>query len=649
MDEDILQKGEKMLLPIDEKVDNKCYEINKIENWADCFYNLKSGIILERYKKIISKTENKKFFEGLNYEYGIYGYPLDTNKAFQIYKTAADTSTDTLSMYRLYRIYKKDFAKFNIKKRNLMLEKFYIMKCFAYLTSREKNEAQFLYKRFNIKKELYVQIVDSEDYVLEWCYEIFDFLYKNNKLYNISKDDVIFIEAVFFKKMLKRDDEVDFKYLCNLADKGHSEAMYNLNILYENKDKSFYMKNYKKLYIMNHYRSVSDYVKILDYDINSLIKVKKSILNGYYYHISSYMEIFLNIYNFEDIVKLPELRAEMMLIINFYIDNIIADEIEIFIFYVFMRKILIKHFNFGNEFKTYFDLYNKEIVKYLLKFVEGTDEENKKKIKLYFLDDDYFKEIYTKIGQMYFYGMSGIIEKNYDECLNKLNYLLKTNNYLNNDESSCLQFLYYIKRNQRKKNKNLEGDKKEINNNDNELIQLEKKLIKLHSEDMSLEKIKLYPPSSFYILSRFYNSYSINNEDLILEYVLLNRAANAPLLRIKEIIYDYFNENYYRYKAKKKIAEKNKEENFNKMKFTTGVINAGGYGDDGTICPICLDNKKSIICLPCKHFFCKPCLDKLIDKRNCPICRTEIKITFNFNLKKENLIKSILSKSNIYQ
>ena len=60
------------------------------------------------------------------------------------------------------------------------------------------------------------------------------------------------------------------------------------------------------------------------------------------------------------------------------------------------------------------------------------------------------------------------------------------------------------------------------------------------------------------------------------------------------------------------------------------------------ICPICMENKKSIIALPCKHFFCGNCMDKLLDDGYCPICRTQIKITFDFNLKKETLIKSYL-------
>ena len=35
-----------------------------------------------------------------------------------------------------------------------------------------------------------------------------------------------------------------------------------------------------------------------------------------------------------------------------------------------------------------------------------------------------------------------------------------------------------------------------------------------------------------------------------------------------------------------------------------GAINVEGYGEDGSICPVCFTNKKSVICLPCMHFFC---------------------------------------------
>ena len=192
-----------------------------------------------------------------------------------------------------------------------------------------------------------------------------------------------------------------------------------------------------------------------------------------------------------------------------------------------------------------------------------------------------------------------------------------------------------IKNKQRKLNK---GDNK---TEDKELIELEKKLLNLFYNDISVEKIKTYPPSFFYSLSRLYRNNTIKTKDLILEYVFLHRASNAKIDNdLKNVDSYIFEEKYYKEKAKKKIKEKDKEENFKKIKEGKGAINVEGYGEDGMICPICLENKKSIIALPCKHFFCSFCMKRLLDDGYCPICRTEIKITFDFNSKKESLIKS---------
>jgi hypothetical protein len=197
----VMKEGENMFLPYDEKIDEKCYNINKIENWADSFYNLKKGIILEKYKELLSKSEYNKFFEALNYEYGINNCKLDLEKAFDLYKTAADSTTDTLSMYRLYHIYKKDFKKFNLEKRSHVLEKFYIMKCFTYLTSFEKYNR--LFRRFEIGKEIGSLLMNKNNIFYSWYIRYFDFLMENYSYYNINKDDIILIEVVtyyFFEK-----------------------------------------------------------------------------------------------------------------------------------------------------------------------------------------------------------------------------------------------------------------------------------------------------------------------------------------------------------------------------------------------------------------------------------------------------------------
>ena len=625
----VMKEGENMFLPYDEKIDEKCYNINKIENWADSFYNLKKGIILEKYKELLSKSEYNKFFEALNYEYGINNCPLDLKKAFDIYKTAADTTTDTLSMYRLYHIYKKDFKKFDIKERCHVLEKFYIMKCFAYLTTFERENS--LFERFCLFPEIKALIMDENNYFYDWYSDYYKFLQKNFSDYNITEDDAILIEAVNYYYFEKRDStktEEIIDKLLELIKKGNPHAMYFITNL------GSYDEYYKKLYDMNYYRSFADYAKIMTNEEKekALTMLKKSISNGYIDHIKEYFKIFMMNNEIEDIIKSPTLKSELIFIINYLLDNIILDRIDFLFDLIYMRNVLIKHYNFENEFKNNFDNLLKEIINYLNNFVKGTDEENKNKIKLYF-NQDYYSLIYTLYGNICYFGIKGIVEKNYNETLNKFNFLLK------NDEGFLLDRFYlsyiYIIKNKQRKIKN-ESNKSE----DKELIELEKKLLNLFYIDVSVEKIKTYPPSFFYYLSRLFRNNTLKTKDLILEYVFLNRASNATIMNLKDVDCQIFGEKYLIYKAKKKIKEKNKEENFKKLLEEKGAINVEGYGEDGKICPICLENKKSIIALPCKHFFCGSCMKRLLDDGTCPICRTEIKITFDINLKKESLIKS---------
>ena len=110
-------------------------------------------------------------------------------------------------------------------------------------------------------------------------------------------------------------------------------------------------------------------------------------------------------------------------------------------------------------------------------------------------------------------------------------------------------------------------------------MELEKKLLNLFYEELSVEKIKTLQPSYFYKLSKLFRNNAINNKDIILEYIFLNRASNSTVITTFEDI-------YVKSKATKKIKEKNKEENFKKIKEAKGAINVEGYGEYGMICPI---------------------------------------------------------------
>ena len=76
-------------------------------------------------------------------------------------------------------------------------------------------------------------------------------------------------------------------------------------------------------------------------------------------------------------------------------------------------------------------------------------------------------------------------------------------------------------------------------------------------------------------------------------------------------------------KNKSKILLKKNEKEFKEELDNLIINDSEGYGDDGSICPICFENKRNKVALPCKHLFCDFCLSKL-DK--CPICRSNILI-----------------------
>ena len=88
---------------------------------------------------------------------------------------------------------------------------------------------------------------------------------------------------------------------------------------------------------------------------------------------------------------------------------------------------------------------------------------------------------------------------------------------------------------------------------------------------------------------------------------------------------------YYRkYKA---IIHKKKNLG-NYVNQINNIKDSEGYGDDNSICPICYENKRNTIVLPCKHLFCDSCTKKIMEKSECPICRGIILV--NYALEENN-------------
>ena len=459
---------------------------------------------------------------------------------------------------------------------------------FIFTQFRKKYE---LFGRFDIISETRILLMNEKRIFYDWYLKFFEFLKSNYSYYNIKKDDVILIESVIYywfqkkeeSKTQNMDDQID-----QLAKKGNPHAMYNLATFYSEQGK--FSEYFEKLYKMNCYRYFNEYAKKLSDKKGALTILKKSIYFGYLNHIKDYYEIFLEMYEIEDIIKSPALKSELMVIMNSFIEYAIMDQMSFIFDFIYIRNILIQHYNFKAEFKKYLDNNLKEIINYLNQFFKGNNDENKNKIISNFGCFYCYQKLFTFYGFMNFYGVKDILEKNCNEALNIYNYLLK------NDEGYLpdRNYLYpiYIIKNKKRMENNYSNE-----NEHKELIVLEKKVLNLFYNVLSAENIKKLPPNFFYKLSKLFRNNAINTKDLILEYVFLNRASNSTIIKT-------FEDKYTKTKATKKIKEKNKEENFKKIKEAEGAINAGGYGENGMICPICMENRKSIIALPCKHFFC---------------------------------------------
>ena len=619
------------IFPISEEIDRKCLEHNKIENWAECFYNIKKGIFKKRYMELMSKSEYCKFFEALNYEYGINGYPLNIKKAFQIYKTASETSTDTLSMFRLYRIYKNEYKKFNLN-RNTVYENYYLFKCCAYLTNNELN-GTYLFNRFDILGEMRL-LFNDDDLDLEIFEKFFKHLRENYKFYNLKKSDLFLIYGVI--KIYFGKSKSSF-LLLNLSNQNNLEATYKLICFCE--DKSAERIYFEILYKNHYYRSYLDYALYLNDHGNKLEALnilKITLEKGYYSNILYYLDLYFEINDFEKIMTSSKGKNDFLFIIGCIIDFITADGIYSFFEYIYIRHICIKHFNFQNNFK-FFEEYTKEIVDYLIEITKGTEEENRQKLKRYFINLDYENEFYFVTGILYYYGIEGILKKNYKKSLHNL-YISLNISHSKSYKRFCYTYIFKIKERISKNPKLFYSQNEEITEGEKELLEIKNTLFKMYYDGINQEELGNLSSSFFYYLSKLYSKKIGNKGDLLMEYIFMNRAANfkggVQIGLNSFIIY------YRKYKSKNIINQKNNDQYLEKLNNVQGYMNAEGYGEDGSICPICIDRKKTTICLPCKHFFCEECMKKLIDKTKCPYCRTIIIMTFNIESKKENLIKS---------
>ena len=600
-------------------------EINKryiISDWSDMFYYGKSPLLKNRFLDIISKSEFALFFKALDYEYGINGQTKNIQKAFSMYQYQANNSTDVLSMYKMYHIYKKEYEKFGLKKRNRVLEKFYLFKSFSLLSRQEFQGYSLVFNRFYILADVRLHFT-YEDFLYLKFEQFITHINKYHEHYNINPDDIILIKA-FIYGFIRGNKEQAIEILESLITKGNKQALYQIALMLNDKTQVSNMFGF--LEQCNYYRSYCDYALFLYKEMNNvegaLKLLKAAASNGIIRANYLYYDIFLSTVDFTKIKGNENFKKEILFLLNLLINDICLDQTFSYFEFFYLRKLCMKHFDYEDFVDKNFFEYEKCFVENLIQnsCPSPSEEDIKQKrelIKKLYLRNDYFCEFNLACGIIYYYGIDNIINQDLKKSLFKFQI-----SFDNSESKSYQRFCYsYIVK---IKQKLYELKDKDITQED--LDNSKNKLFELYSTSIDLDHLPNLSSSFFYYLYILYNKKWGNKGDDIMEYICVKRASES---KIKQPGTGTIISYYRRYKSQKII--KNEEAIIKKIMSTNNKNDSEGYGEDGTICPICFVNKRDNIFYPCKHRFCKICANKVIEECKCPICRSMILISLDLS------------------
>ena len=625
--EKLFIKELKSIYPINLENDKKIKEKFPLLNWGDILLTWKKNCLLNRYLSISKNFEIAKFLEGVQYEYGLNNYKIDVNKAFNIYKLAADTTTDCLSMYKMYSIYFQEYEKFN-KKRDKILEKFYLFKCLAYSPYCVYSRNIELYNKVDLLYEIAFHL-DIEDGNLEKINKLLDYLleindkFKNSKnkeiiSYKFPPSQISLIKGIVLNKFSKTDNDKikSLEILSQLILFAHNEAIYKLGCLEINKDLKFAKSFFEKLEENKYYRAYDEYGKLLytyfNEDEKALKIFKEGMKNGNFYCYIYYYDLKLYLIKKEEYYENKEnLGKKLFSLLDIIINDILCGGVFSFFEYFYLRLFLIKHFNLKKQID---EKYN-EITKELINFLKNITKPEQKSFLNNNFNKDYSEaEFCFSLGILYYYGVENLIKVDYKTSLDLIN---RCFNFDNSKSYQRFIYSYIYKINKHNKDENLVLPKSD---------EIKKKLFDLYYSSLSEQKIKQLSASYFYYLAKLYELGIGTEKNYLIAYAYyLQASKKEPKSLGKGSIISY--------KRNWKTKEILKKKIFVDVEYSLDnlVDDDLGVGIEGNLCCICYQNERNHIILPCKHKFCENCVNLLEEK--CPLCRGKIIIHKKLNKK----------------
>ena len=421
-------------------------------DFKELFMESLSPEFLKLFQENINLFYSRSFYEGIGYEYGLFGKSKNPSKAYKIYKDAADFKYDYLCMYRMHRIFIKDYEDFGVKK-NADLHRLYLYKCLAYLPYLILDWTYLLLKTINVKFEVSWMTEDFDNGNFKKFDEFMKFLDINKKHFNITGNDIKLMKCVF--QGLFRSDliEKDITIINELLqfEKGDN-AYYEAQLKYCN----FYFKYSKEgldrekinnifdnLIKEGYYKACCDYGGFLidqkRYDDAKVI-FKKGLDNSQQFCFCEYTYLCLRETNFNQILKDFELASHILkslcLIICF-------DKLRQSSFY-YMLYYLAKHSSFKKNILNDFSKYALELFKSTEKLLGNVDVESLGKIFDIF-GEKYVIENLGLFGILCYYDIPDIIKSDKERALIYFKYAYQFAKKNDEDFLKRINYLYIYK------------------------------------------------------------------------------------------------------------------------------------------------------------------------------------------------------------
>lgn len=565
---------------------------NKLIEWDKLFFKWKSPIIREKIQSVLPITFLGDFLEGVKYEYGLEGYPRNYRKAYTIYKTNADNSTDLLSMYKMYVIHLRDSTKFEVE-RDRILEKYYLFKCLAFSEFTVLEKEAFLMFSIDVYFEAAVHI-NQEDPDCHKLLNMLDLL-KNNSEYNFSSEDLTLIRIVI-KSVFGLYNKIDKTMLEPLCFVRGNESLFKLafcslsllkdNLLTKKLLNICYQRQYPKAYL-----SYAYFLFTVTGEKDKAFEVVKEGAKHNFLCYRYYYAMFLLNFDFSNGGKDKE---KIIDILDYGLVRFLFGDVYYLFEFLYLIKIASKCYGLKEQINAKYKKYIDEIWKYI-KGLIGQKEECISS----FMNNSAYSEILLDVILLCFYF------DDYYKEIDILNFHKIFSEEVKSITSESIKKFYYSYLYKLRKKLN---ELKQIS--DEKLKKTEKKLLFYYNREIEKYEKKDFSPSILFTMGKIYEKGIGTNQNLTYAYCFYYAAY------VKKENYLPFSPTillYRKYKSKKKIELPKFAgiaESFSKIK-----------KDDDENCTICMERHKSIAIIPCLHKLCSECYDKLNEKGKCPFCR----------------------------